>query len=123
MEKSIFLVLLAVVIGVAGQLTLKIGMTQVGQICLGSLAQPLDTVIRVAGNPLIITGLSLYALGAAIWLVVLSRLALSYAYPILALSYAVTPLFAWLILGEAVPPVRWVGIAVICVGVSLISRS
>ncbi|MHB1131348.1 MAG: EamA family transporter [Chloroflexota bacterium] len=123
MNNSITLILLSVACGVCGQLTLKSGMTQVGRIDAEAIALPLQTVLRVLSNPLVLGGLGLYVLGAASWLTVLSRVPLSFAYPILAISYAVTPVLAWFLLGESVPSVRWLGIAAICVGVVLVSGS
>ena len=123
MSSSLTLILLSVGCGVVGQLTLKIGMNHVGHIGAEALAQPLSTALRVLTNPLVVGGLGLYVLGAAFWLTVLSRVPLSFAYPILALSYAFTPILAWVILGEPVPSLRWLGIATICLGVVLVSRS
>jgi drug/metabolite transporter (DMT)-like permease len=104
-------------------MTLKMGMTAVGQIGADALSEPLVTALRVLSNPLVIFGLGLYVVGAAAWLTVLSRAPLSFAYPILALGYAITPLLAWIVLGEAVPSIRWIGIVVICVGVFFVSKS
>jgi len=123
MEKSLLLVLMAVVIGVSGQLTLKAGMSQVGPVVIGDAQHIFRVATTVFTNPMVLAGLSLYVVGAVIWLVVLSRLALSFAYPMLALSYAFTPVMAWLVLGEGVPPIRWVGVVVIILGVFLVSRA
>jgi drug/metabolite transporter (DMT)-like permease len=123
MESSLQLILLSAAIGVCGQLTLKVGMTRIGRIGPEALAQPLQVVQRVLSTPFILGGLGLYVVGAAVWMTVLSRVPLSFAYPVLAVSYAFTPVLAWLLLGEKIPAVRWVGIATICVGVFLVSRS
>ena len=123
MTSSLPLVIFSVLCGVAGQLTLKMGMTQVGRIGVDALSQPLAMVLRVLTTPLVVGGLGLYVLGAVAWLTVLSRVPLSLAYPTLALSYAVTPLLAWLLLGESVTSLRWLGVATICVGVVIVSRS
>ncbi len=123
MNSSLPLILFSVLCGVGGQITLKLGLTQVGRIDAGALTQPLAMALRVLTSPLVVGGLALYVLGAVAWLTVLSRVPLSLAYPILALSYAFTPVLAWLLLGESVPGARWLGIAVICVGVVLVSRS
>lgn len=123
MSNSLLLILFSVACGVAGQLTLKTGMTQVGQVGGAALADPMGLALRVIGNPFVVGGLGLYVLGAAAWLTVLSRVPLSLAYPILALSYAFTPFLAWILLGESVPSLRWLGIGTICLGVFLVSRS
>jgi len=120
MLHSLLLVLVAVVISVLGQLSLKAGVTQVGAI--GSDSPPLQTLMQVCTTPLIIVGLGLYVLGAAVWLIVLSRLDLSYAYPLLALNFVLIPLASWILLGEKVSLVRWLGILVICLGLSIVLR-
>lgn len=123
MSGAIPLILLTVVCGVTGQLALKTGMSRVGRIGTRALSAPLDLVKRIATSPLVVVGLALYVLGAALWLTVLSQASLSFAYPILALSYAFTPIFARLVLGESVPTLRWAGILTICLGVFLVSQS
>jgi len=122
-NQSLVLIVVAILCGIAGQVTLKMGMTQVGAIGGEALAQPAQLALRVLTTPLVVVGLGLYVLGAVAWLTVLSRVALSFAYPMLALTYAITPAAAWLVLGEAVPLARWAGIVVICAGVFLIARS
>lgn len=117
------LVLVSVICGIIGQLALKAGMTQVGQIGAGALAQPAATIVRVATSPFVIGGLVLYALGAVFWLAVLSRVPLSVAYPVLAIGYVITPFLAWLIFRESLSPIRWAGIVVIAMGVILVTRS
>ena len=123
MNSSLLMILFSVVCGVCGQLSLKTGMNQVGRVDVVALSQPLQLAIGVVSNPFVVVGLGLYAFSAVVWLTVLSRVPLSFAYPIVALSYAFTPLFAWLLLGEQLPSLRWVGIATICAGVFLVSRS
>ena len=123
MLTSLALILFSVVCGVGGQVALKMGMVRVGHIGAQALSQPTELVLRVLTSPLVLVGLGLYALGAVAWLTVLSRVPLSFAYPLLATSYAVTPVLAWLLLRESVPSLRWLGIAVICLGVILVSRS
>jgi drug/metabolite transporter (DMT)-like permease len=98
-------------------------MTQVGRLGADTLAEPVQVFVRIVTSPLVIGGLSLYVLGAGVWMLVLSRSALSFAYPILAVGYAITPVLAWLMLGESLNGVRLLGIGVICVGVFVVSRS
>jgi len=123
MAETLPLILFSVLCGIGGQLTLKMGMTSVGQINGDTLVQPLAMALRVLTTPMVVAGLGLYVFGAVAWLTVLSRVPLSFAYPILALSYAITPLLAWFLLGESVPSIRWLGVGVICLGVFFVSRS
>ena len=123
MQSALPLILLSAGIGVFGQLSLKLGMTRVGRIGNEALADPLGVLVRVLTTPMIIGGLGLYLIGAAVWMAVLSRVPLSFAYPVLAITYVFTPLLAWLMLRERIPAGRWLGIATICVGVFLVSQS
>ncbi len=123
MQSTLPMILLSVLCGVSGQLTLKAGMTQVGRIGAETLSQPFQLALRVLSCPFVLGGLALYALGAVSWLMVLSRLPLSAAYPVLAITYAVIPFLAWLVFGESVSVTRWLGIVVICVGIVIVSQS
>ena len=123
MAKSLMLVLASVVCGVVGQVALKSGMTQVGRIGDAQTMYLLDTVWRVLTTPLVVIGLACYGLGAVAWLVVLSRLDLSIAYPFLALNFVLITLASRFVLGETVPPLRWLGVLVIFFGVIIVARS
>lgn len=67
--------------------------------------------------------LTCYGLSVAVWVVGLSRLPVSQAYPVLSLGYIVAALLAWIMLGESVSLARWSGIGLIIAGVLLVSRS
>lgn len=69
-----------------------------------------------AGHPVVWLGLFAYALSSALWLVVLSRVELSVAYPLGSLSYVIV-VFASLAMGERVGALRWLGVALIVGGV------
>jgi multidrug transporter EmrE-like cation transporter len=122
--KTLLLILVAVLMGVVGQLLLKMGMTEVGTLeSQGGLAGLIQVGIRVFSNLKVLGGFAAYGLSSLFWIVVLSKIDLSLAYPMLALNYVLVPLVAWLFLNEQVPPLRWLGIGVVIVGVVVISRS
>jgi len=123
MLKSLALVLANVLVGAIGQLMLKVGMTQVGRIGAEQASHPAETLMRIFTTPFILLALPLYGVGMILWLAAISRLDLSFAYPILALAFALNPLLAWVLLGEQIPWQRWVGILVVCIGVVIISLS
>jgi len=123
MLKSLALVLANVLIGASGQLMLKVGMTQVGRIGAEQVSRPVETLVRIFTTPLILVALPLYGGAMILWLVAISRLDLSFAYPLLALAFVINPLLAQLLLGESIPWERWVGILVICIGVVIVSRT
>ena len=77
----------------------------------------------VVGQPYVWGGLFLFGLSALVWLVVLSRASLSFAYPFAALTYVLILLFDQFVLDETVPPLRWAGVAFIGVGIILVSQT
>jgi multidrug transporter EmrE-like cation transporter len=121
--KSLALILLAILIAVGGQFSLKYGVGQVGRIDGAAIANPLQLLGRVAFNKYVILGLMLYGMGAAVWIVVLSRVPLSFAYPMLGLSYVAVVLVSALVLHESVSLTRWAGVALIVVGVALVGQT
>ena len=112
---------ISVALSAAAQLLMKVGMTEVR--ALGSAASALETLTRVALNPFVVAGLACYGLSAGLWLIVLTKMPLSMAYPLVALAIATVVLSSALLLGEAVSPVRAGGVALIVLGVILIGRS
>jgi drug/metabolite transporter (DMT)-like permease len=121
--KTVFLALSAPAIGTVGQLLLKYVMKGIGPLGLAELGSPARIIAALLMNPLFLLAAGLYALGFLIWLIVLSKLDLSLAYPILALSYFLVPLLSWLLFGEQISLGRWLGIVIICVGVVVVGTS
>jgi drug/metabolite transporter (DMT)-like permease len=121
--KTFPLALSAPLIATAGQLLLKHVMGSIGPLGAAELISSRSVVLRLLANPVFLTAVALYSLGFVIWLVVLSRLDLSYAYPIVALSFCLVPLLSHLCFGETVSPVRWLGIGVIFAGVAIVGTS
>jgi len=121
--KTILLAFSAPAIGTVGQLLLKHVMRNVGPVGTADVAAPGAIVLRLAGNPVFLAAVALYALGFAVWLVVLSRHELSYAYPILALSYCLVPALSQYFFGEHISAMRWLGIAIIFLGVVVVGLS
>ncbi len=117
----IALLLVGIGLSVTGELLLKHGMNRFGPLDL-SLPTLLPTLFRVFTQPTVFLGFVLIFSASIFWLAVISRVNLSYAYPLLALGYVVTALLSRLLFGEAISPTRWAGIAVICFGVFLVSR-
>lgn len=121
MMLTLILILIPTVTGVAGQLLLKVGMSQLGALEISVAAIP-SLIMRIILSPYIIVGLAIYFGGVFFWLLALNRADLSYVYPFASLSYVLITLASWLLLHEAVPPLRWIGLVVICIGVMLVAR-
>lgn len=119
------LLFVSIFLAVVGQLLLKRGMWTVG-IVYFHFSHLWSTFLKVFSNWYVIFGFVSFILSAFLWLVVLSRLDISKAYPMVALGYILVLLASrWgiIITQETVSPIRWIGALVICFGVYLISRS
>ncbi len=116
------LILLDVCLNVVGQLSLKYGMSKMGNFSV-SLPSLVPVFARAAVNPFILLGVLCYGTGFMVWLVVLAKADVSYAYPMISLGYVFTALLAWMLLGEQVTVTRTVGICITCLGVFIIARS
>jgi drug/metabolite transporter (DMT)-like permease len=88
-----------------------------------SLDQLGSMLWRIGTNPYVIVGLAVYVGSTLFWLVTLSRVDLSYAYPFASLSYVVMLLASWLLFKENITSLRLLGSFVVMTGVILISRS
>ncbi|MFZ3386866.1 MAG: hypothetical protein WA120_06800 [Candidatus Hydromicrobium sp.] len=119
---SILLILFSISIAVAGQILLKIGINRIGMVNFGSLYALKQLFFGVIKSPLVISGLFLYVISAAIWLVVLSAVDLSFAYPFIGFTYVMVLVLSKFILKEDVNPIRWAGALIITIGVIVISR-
>lgn len=118
--KDILIIVFSVLISAVAQLLLKRGMTKVGRV--SNLAGAPRMLFAALSNSIVLAGLAVFAVSALVWLVALSRVKLSVAYPMVSLGYVVVILFSWLILKESVRPITLTGCAVIMLGVFLISR-
>ena len=116
------LLLVGIALSVSGELLLKHGMNQFGVLDLRP-ATLVQTLFRVFTQPAVFFGFVLIFAASIFWLAVISRVDLSYAYPLLAFGYVVTALLSRVFFAEAISLTRWAGIIVICVGVALVSRT
>ena len=78
---------------------------------------------RVIVNLPILAGLCCYAISVVVWILALSRVEVSVAYPMLSIGYVVNAIAAWLLFGEDLNTARMAGIGVIIVGVWLVARN
>ena len=120
--KSLLLIFISVILGVLGQLSMKQGMLKVGYIPL-ELTKLSSNFSRIITTPFVFLGLFLYAVSAMFWLVVLSRVELSYAYPMISIGYVLIVLFSWVLFHEHISSGRILGVLLICSGVLMVARS
>jgi drug/metabolite transporter (DMT)-like permease len=107
---------------VVGQLLLKTGMNKLGNFKISLETLP-PVFLKAFLSPYILLGLGCYVTGFLIWLIVLAKAEVSYAYPLISLGYVLTAVMGWWLLGENVTWLRLAGILVTCFGVFIISQS
>jgi drug/metabolite transporter (DMT)-like permease len=88
-----------------------------------SAANILPIGLKLATEWHIIVALSCYAISVVVWILALSRVPVSIAFPMLSMAYVVNAIAAWYLLGEAFNPTKLVGMGVIILGVVIISRA
>jgi drug/metabolite transporter (DMT)-like permease len=116
------LILLSVALAAVAQLTLKHGMNEVTANS-GALHLNAHSLKDVATTWAVWAGLALFGLSAFVWLAVLSRASLSFAYPFASLTYALILLADKFLLHEQIPPLRWAGVFCIMVGIVLVAQT
>jgi undecaprenyl phosphate-alpha-L-ara4N flippase subunit ArnE len=111
----LWLLLLAFPVGVGG-----------GQIMLKLAARRMATdapLWMALLDPVLLGAAALYGALGIVWFIILKHIPLNTAYPFVALSFVVTPLLAWQVLGERPVGLYFLGIALICAGVAITQRA
>jgi drug/metabolite transporter (DMT)-like permease len=122
--KLIAMILLSVGLAAVAQLALKHGMNLVNdRLAPARFGLDAASLRAVVLQPFVWGGLALFGISAIVWLAVLSRASLSFAYPFASLTYVLILVFDAVVLDEAVPPLRWAGVACIALGIFLVSRT
>ncbi|MFO1385380.1 MAG: SMR family transporter [Chitinivorax sp.] len=116
------LILSGVLLNACAQLLLKAGTNRIGHFDF-SLGNALPIGWQLATNPYIFGGLSCYVISVVVWIMALSRVPVSIAYPMLSIGYVVNALAAWWLFGESLTVMRIAGIGIIIVGVYLVTKS
>lgn len=117
------LILTGVMLNAAAQLFLKAGTQTLGVISFTrenwwSMSWAIGTEPRFIG------GFACYAISLVVWIMALSRVPVSIAYPMLSIGYIINALAAWKLLGEVpLTASAWLGMGFIVIGVYLVTRS
>lgn len=120
--KQIPLILFAILLNTVAQLALKAGMGRIGYFSY-SWNNLTAISLQVASNPYILAGLVCYVLSVVVWLLVLSRVEVSVAYPMISLGYIATAIAAYFLFDEHLTLIRLTGIMVILAGVYMVART
>lgn len=116
------LILFAVMLNAGAQIALKAGMSAIGHFDF-NMSKLFTIGLQVALNPYILLGLSCYVFSVLVWLLVLSRVDVSIAYPMISMSFIVNAIAAYYLFGEQISMARLSGIFIILFGVFIVARS
>jgi multidrug transporter EmrE-like cation transporter len=116
------LILTGVLLNAAAQLALKASVGSMGVISL-TMNTAVPVFARLSTEPWLWVGLACYGISVIVWILALSRVDVSIAYPMLSIGYVVNALAAWSLLGEELTAQRVGGIGIIIVGVFVLTRS
>jgi drug/metabolite transporter (DMT)-like permease len=115
------LIVSSVACSAIAQILLKLGMSQPSVRDSIAAADIYAAAMAIAVNPWVVGGLGLYFLGAIVWLFVLARVEVSYAYPFVGLAFIFTLILGKFVMGDAVTLWRILGVLLVAGGVTLIA--
>jgi multidrug transporter EmrE-like cation transporter len=119
----VLFVLLSVLLSASSQILLKLGMIRPSmQLALESNGGPLQIAHAIITSPLVLSGMGFFGLSAVVWLFVLAKIPLSTAYPFVALGIAITVIAGRVIFGEAISLTKFVGVALVILGVLTVAK-
>jgi len=119
---SFSMILAGVMLNAAAQILMKSGTNAIGYFDF-SLENIVPIGWKLATEPHIIGAMVCYVFGVVIWILALSRVQVSIAYPLLSLGYVVNAVAAWYLFNESFNPSKVIGMGVIILGVVIISRA
>jgi drug/metabolite transporter (DMT)-like permease len=116
------LLLTGVLLNAAAQLCLKAGTLRIGEFAF-SVENIVPIGWKLATQPFIVAGVGCYVISLVVWILGLSRVPVSIAYPMLSIGYIVSAIAAWYLFGESLTAQKMVGIGFIVIGVYLVAKS
>lgn len=119
---NLLLIFSSVALNAAAQLFIRQGMLQFGVVSFEA-EQLWRMIWSVFTNCFLLSGMLCYAVSIVLWMVVLSKVNVSLAYPFLSMGYVMTAVLAYFIFGEPLTPQKCIGILVICFGVVILTYS
>lgn len=116
----IYLILASVFLSSLGQILVKYG---AGNLDLNFATGAISSIIEILKNVPVMAGIITYGLSFLLWIKVLSKVELSYAYPMVSLGYVLVMIFSYFVFKENITFIRVLGVVFIITGVILIARS
>jgi drug/metabolite transporter (DMT)-like permease len=115
-------IFIGICLNAVAQLLLKAGTNAVGAIHL-TAENWFSTGLKLATQLPILGGLTCYVISVVVWIIGLSRVDVTIAYPLLSLGYIINAIGAWYFLGEVMSAQRILAITIIIVGVIILTKS
>ena len=112
-----------IIAGPLGNVLLGKGMKHINDLTIWPPSQLLHTGLTIFSSGLILSGIGSLITFFVAYMLVLSWADYSFVQPASSLAYGVVALLGYLVLGERVSPLRWAGIAIICLGVFVVGRT
>ncbi len=123
MYKNLILITIVALFTIISQVLLKRGLKETGEFKLIGL-HDLGIVIKLLQNKFIVIGIFIAIIGALFWLMIISKVDLTIAFPISSgIFFILLFLISWIFLGESITFIKITGITIILLGVYLISYS
>ncbi len=121
--KTRLMILIMVLAGPLGNALLAKGMKQIGAISVSSVPDALHLLGQILSSPTIWLGIAGQLAFFGAYSLALSWADYSYVQPASSIAYVVVAILGIFMLHESVSPLRWAGIAVICLGVVVVGRT
>jgi undecaprenyl phosphate-alpha-L-ara4N flippase subunit ArnE len=118
---TIIFVLLTNIFFAASSVLFKLALNKIGKIEFSSIKDSLSIAVKLVGSPLFFAGIASATVGSGFYYILLSRMNLSIAYPLLSLAYIFVTFGSIIFCKESISLHAWIGIAFVCVGVALVS--
>lgn len=109
--------LVSILLGATGQFLFRLGMIQYGKVTVTGIWSQLGSIIFA---PAIFTGFMCFGVSSILWLVVISRWELSFAYPLVSLGYVIVILYGTFLLQETLTMPKVLGCLLILTGISIL---
>ena len=116
------LILSSVFLNALAQIFIRQGMLKLGSVSF-NMEQIWNMALSVFTNMYLLSGMFSYGISIVLWMIVLSKVNVSLAYPFLSIGYVVTAVLAYLIFKEPLTVQKILGIAIICLGVVILTYS
>lgn len=121
--KTAVMIMIMIIAGPLGNVLLGKGMRSVGAFSAWPLAELAQTLVRILSTGTIWLGIGSLITFFVANILVLSWADYSFVQPASSMAYGVVAIMGYTILGEHIAPLRWLGIAIICLGVLIVGRT